>query len=95
MNFYEVRNNLSRMMHPDPNGLLDEDYSLNDSTKVRTDFVNPSSFDMTEVRGIEMKWMDDKVLINPDNDPSFSIKYEDRTEGEIAAEVTKIIDYLS
>lgn len=91
MNFYKVRENLAHMLHQDPMGIKNP--PINDPDENKNN-VNPSSLNMTNINGIQMKWEDEKVLINPQNDPSFSIKYEDRTEGEIAAEVVRILQYL-
>jgi hypothetical protein len=91
MNFLEVRNNIAHMLHQDPNGISNP--PINDPDEDEN-LVNPNSINMTNINGIELKWLDNKVLINPNEKPSFSITYDDRTEGEIAAEVTKIIQYL-
>lgn len=98
LNFLEVRNNLAHMLHEDPLQIQNppfehegEEFEEGDKEKG----YNPSSLSMTNINGIELKWLDEKVLINPENDPSFSITYDDRTEGEISAEVVKIIEHLN
>jgi hypothetical protein len=47
------------------------------------------------VDNFRCNWMDNYVEIyDSDNDLKFKIKYEERTEGEIASEVVAIINHL-
>lgn len=94
MNFLQVRNNLAHMLHQDPNGITKPPIDDPDENK---EIVNHQSLDLTNpVGSIECDWWGDHVRIfDPEREISFSISYENRTEGEIAAEVTKILDYLS
>jgi hypothetical protein len=87
MNFLQVRNNLAHMMAEDPLGINDP---------LTHEGVDHESLDMVNpVDNFRCNWMDNYVEIyDSDNDLKFKIKYEDRTEGEIASEVVAIINHL-
>lgn len=80
MNFFQVRENLAHM-------LSDNSYIVSNA--------NPKKIDMTNINGIRLYWDNEKVYMNINSEPSFSITYGDRTEGELAAEVVKILQHLS
>jgi len=82
------------MIHHDPNGI--DSPPINDPDE-ENNIVNHASLDMTNPLGnIQTEWFDDFVRIyDPDRDISFNISYEGRTEGQISAEVTKILEYLT
>lgn len=74
------------MLNEDPLGILSP----------LTHSVKPEELDLTNPIGnIQCNWQDEYVrLYDPEKDLAFKVKYKNRTEGEVAAEITKIMDYL-
>lgn len=87
MNFLQVRNNIAHMLSEDPLGI---------NNPFTHDGVNHESLSMIEpIDNIHCDWQENVVEIyDSEEDVKFSIKYQNRTEGELASEMIKIFDHL-
>lgn len=84
MNLSEMRNLLGHMLNSDPMGIKSP-MSHNHNQEVSV---------MYPVEGIRLDWHDDSVTVTT-NEVTFDLLYNNRTEAELASELTDIIDYLN
>ncbi len=76
------------MLARDPNGIKNP-LTHTDPKPEKIDLQNPTS-------GVYCDWRDNKVtMLHKPKGVRFTVNYEGRTAGEVAAEITKIINHLS